>query len=147
MTVVNGHVTAIEWKDKKLAGSLDLSGFGLSKSRREPQQDLGYQCEQHPSLSQLNVSRNVLSSIDIEGCTALQDLKVYKNRLTDLNISGAPAITSINCSGNLLVELNVANSSTLKTLNCQSCNLEALYVNDCTNLTPTSTAVTTSSRA
>ena len=27
ITVDGGHVTAIEWKDKKLAGSLDLSGF------------------------------------------------------------------------------------------------------------------------
>lgn len=29
--VENGHVTAIEWKDKKLAGSLDLSGFDALK--------------------------------------------------------------------------------------------------------------------
>ena len=27
VTVANGHVTAIDWKDKGLAGTLDLSGF------------------------------------------------------------------------------------------------------------------------
>ena len=61
VTVVNGHVTAIEWKDKKLAGSLDLSGFqALEKVDVSRNKISAINVSNTPSLSQLNVSRNVL---------------------------------------------------------------------------------------
>ncbi|WP_438590627.1 hypothetical protein [Duncaniella muris] len=45
--IQDGHVTEIEWKDKDLAGALDLSGFpALQKNRRIGQQAYHSQCKQ-----------------------------------------------------------------------------------------------------
>ena len=54
VTVAGGHVTAIEWKDKKLAGNLDLSNFS--------------------ALTKVDVSRNALTSISVAGATSLTEL-------------------------------------------------------------------------
>ena len=54
VTVSNGHVTAIQWKDKKLTGALDLSGF--------------------KALTKVDVSRNHLTSLDVSDCPALEQL-------------------------------------------------------------------------
>ena len=47
VTVDNGHVTAIDWKDKKLTGSLNLTGF--------------------KALTKVDVSRNELTSLNVAG--------------------------------------------------------------------------------
>ena len=54
VTTSGGHVTAIEWKDKHLAGSLDLSGF--------------------TALTKVDVSRNALTSLSVDGDAALTEL-------------------------------------------------------------------------
>ena len=46
VTVDNGHITKIEWKDKHLAGTLDLSGFA--------------------ALQEVNVSRNSLTGLTVD---------------------------------------------------------------------------------
>ena len=51
VTIENGHVTAIEWADKHLAGSLNLSNFS--------------------ALTKLNVSRNAITSLNLTGDAAL----------------------------------------------------------------------------
>lgn len=65
ITVANGHITAIEWKDKHLAGDLDLSGF--------------------TALTKVDVSRNHLSTIDFSGNTALSEVNASRNVLTSVN--------------------------------------------------------------
>lgn len=45
VTVENGHVTAIEWKDKKLGGTLNLANF--------------------KALTKVDVSRNELTSLSV----------------------------------------------------------------------------------
>ena len=53
VTVENGHVTAISWKDKKLSGALNLTGF--------------------KALNKVDVSRNNLTSINVSGCVPQQN--------------------------------------------------------------------------
>ena len=50
LTVVGGHVTAIEWKDKHLAGQLSLNNF--------------------KSLTKVDVSRNKLTSVAVVNAPA-----------------------------------------------------------------------------
>ena len=62
VTVVNGHVTAIEWKDKKLAGNLELNGFSqLAKVDVSRNKLTGFAVTNAPALTQVNASRNVLA--------------------------------------------------------------------------------------
>ena len=48
----DGHVTTIDWHDKKISGELNLSGF--------------------KSLTSVNVAHNNLTKIDLTGCTSLK---------------------------------------------------------------------------
>lgn len=50
ITVVDGHITAIDWKDKHLAGDLNLSGF--------------------TALTKVNVSRNAIKTLNVSGDAA-----------------------------------------------------------------------------
>ncbi len=61
LTIVGGHVTAIEWKDKHLAGNLDLSGF--------------------TQLTKVDVSRNSLNSITVADDAALTEFNASRNKL------------------------------------------------------------------
>ncbi len=135
VTIENGHVTAIEWKDKHLAGDLDLSGFkALKKVDVSRNKIASVDVSDDPVLTDFNASRNVLTSVSLANCPTLSKVSVYKNRLTDLSLETAPMIENLNVSNNLFVELNVSNSTTLKTLNCQGCHLETLLVSGCTSL-------------
>lgn len=131
ITVENGRVVAIQWKDKHLAGELNLSGFtALKKVDVSRNAITSINVTGDAALSNLNASRNKLSNLTLSGNTALTDLSIYRNRLTDVNLTNTPLLTNLNCSNNLFVELSVANATTLKTLNCQGCHLEALNVED-----------------
>ncbi len=59
VTIENGHVTAIEWKDKHLAGDLDLSGF--------------------KALKKVDVSRNKIASVDVSDDPVLTDFNASRN--------------------------------------------------------------------
>ncbi|MDE7472887.1 MAG: hypothetical protein K2M68_04795, partial [Muribaculaceae bacterium] len=61
VTIVDGHVTAIDWKDKKLAGDLDLSGF--------------------TQLSNVDVSRNKIASLSVAQDASLTDLNASRNQI------------------------------------------------------------------
>ena len=64
-------MTAIEWKDKKLAGVLDLSGFtALTKVDVSRNKLQGLTVKGDASLSELNASRNKITEVDLAGCTS-----------------------------------------------------------------------------
>ncbi len=118
VTVENGHVTAIDWKDKKIAGNLDLSGFtALQKVDVSRNSLTGLSVAGDAALVELNASRNVLKTLDVSGTSALQTLTVYKNRLTDIDVSQSPVITNLNVSNNYFDDLYVDNYVSLNTLN------------------------------
>ncbi|MDE6390018.1 MAG: hypothetical protein K2L26_01200, partial [Duncaniella sp.] len=93
VTVQNGHVTAIEWKDKKLGGTLNLAGFkALTKvdvSRNEITSMTVAGCA---NLTDLNASRNKIAEIDLDNCGNLQNVAVYKNRLTEIDLNNTPML-------------------------------------------------------
>lgn len=104
VTVENGHVTKIEWKDKHLAGALDLSGFDALQEVNISRNNLtGLVVNANPALTALDASRNKLTSFSSDNCPALTELKIYRNRLTDIDLSGTTALKTLNCSNNLLV--------------------------------------------
>ena len=108
VSVSNGHVTAIQWKDKKLTGSLDLSGFkALTKVDVSRNNLTSLDVSDCVALEQLNAGRNKLTEVSLDGCSVLQNLSLYKNRLTDLSLSNTPLLKSLNISNNLFVELEL----------------------------------------
>ena len=126
ITVENGRVVAIDWKDKHLAGTLNLSGFTALKKVDVSRNALtSLNVEGDAALVELNASRNKLSELTLGGNAALNKLTIYRNRLTDIDVTGTPLLENLNCSNNLFVELSVANATRLKSLNCQGCHLRS----------------------
>ncbi|MBR0238069.1 MAG: right-handed parallel beta-helix repeat-containing protein [Thermoguttaceae bacterium] len=108
-------VSRIDWMNKRLVGSLDMSGS--------------------TSLTYLRVWDNNLTSLNVRGCTALTDLNCVANELTSLDVSQNTALTSLNCWGNDLTSLDVSKNTALKSLYCYSNQLTSLDVSNNTELT------------
>ncbi|MDE6540628.1 MAG: hypothetical protein K2L74_01305, partial [Muribaculaceae bacterium] len=116
VTVENGHITAIDWKDKKLSGVLDLSGFkALAKVDVSRNRLTGFTAKGDGALTELNASRNKLTEFSVESCPQLTKLAVNNNRLTDIDLSGLQVLKTLNLSNNYLVSLDLSNSATLVT--------------------------------
>ena len=96
VTVEAGHVTAIEWKDKKLSGALNLTGFkALNKIDVSRNNLTSLNVSGCAALTELNAGRNKLSEVNFDGCQALQKVSIYKNRLTDLSLSNVPLLKNL----------------------------------------------------
>ena len=66
VTWSRGHVVSIDWSDKKLTGVLDLSSF--------------------TALRKLDVSKNALTGLSVQGCTSLMELKKYNPYLKKVTV-------------------------------------------------------------
>ena len=86
-------------------------------------------------MTELNCSRNQLTSLDVSGCTALPYLDCSDNQLTDLDVSDCTALTSLNCSRNQLTSLDVSGCTALMHLVCRDNQLTDLDVSHNTALT------------
>lgn len=121
--------------------SIDLHGNSLM--------DISLPAEKYPALKSLNVSKNMISTIDVSGLTKLENLAVAYNKLTKLNVAantelqslsiGHNDISTIGLSKNLklsslnvsktkLTELDVSKMETLKSLYCDSIRINRLEV-------------------
>ncbi len=79
--------------------------------------------------------RKITDLSGIEYFTALTELVVSDNRLTALDVSNNTALTYLDCSGNKLTSLDVSNNTALKWwLNCSGNQLTALDVSKNTKL-------------
>lgn len=119
VTVENGHVTKIDWKNKKLAGDLKLDGFTALTSVDVSRNAItSVAVTKAPAVTEINASRNKATSVDFAGCPQLTKLSVNNNRLTEFSITDVPVIKTLNIASNNLVALDLAGSPTLQTVNC-----------------------------
>lgn len=86
------------------------------------------------SLLMFSCHENQLTSLNVSNCTALIDLYCRNNLLTSINISGCMALVGLNCSHNQLSILDVSNCKMLLYLNCDNNQLVLLDVSSCTSL-------------
>ena len=77
---------------------------------------------------------NVLTDLNVQGCTALQTLDCQFNWLTALNVQGLTSLQTLKCCANQLTALNVQGCTALQTLDCQLNRLTALNVQGLTAL-------------
>ena len=77
---------------------------------------------------------NQLTSLNVQGCTALQGLDCNNNQLTSLNVQGCTALQGLYCNYNQLTSLNVQGRTALHRLYCNNNQLTSLNVQGCTAL-------------
>jgi len=86
------------------------------------------------NLQHLSASKNQLTDLNVSKNTALTDLSCYANKLTALNISALTSLTNLTCSSNILTSLDVDNNQSLNYLNCGNNQLTAINVSKNTAL-------------
>ena len=83
----------------------------------------------------LNCYHNLLTSLNVSGCTALEELVCKYNQLTSLNVSGCTALEELNCEVNQLTSLDVSTCTALeKLISYDNPLLTSLNVTGCTAL-------------
>ena len=86
------------------------------------------------SLTNLDVSNNTLTGLNVSALTQLTNLNANGNSLTSINVSGANALTQLYLNNNNLTGLNVSTNTALTTLYCAYNSLTALDVSANTQL-------------
>ena len=86
------------------------------------------------NITGLSCSDNKLTSLNVQGLTALQKLSCGGNKLTELNVQGLTKLQTLWCSGNQLPELNVQGLTALQELECRKNQLTELNVQGLTAL-------------
>ena len=81
-----------------------------------------------PGLSQLDVSGNSLTSLDVTGCLHLTSLNCDSNALTSLDVTHNP-LTFLICSNNPIASLDVSHNPLLSYLDCSYTGRSVLDVN------------------
>ena len=71
---------------------------------------------------------NQLTSLNAQGCTALQELYCNDNQLTSLNVQGCTALQGLHCNDNQLTSLNAQGLTVLQRLYCYNNQLTSLNV-------------------
>ena len=75
-----------------------------------------------------------LTSLNVQGCTALQALPCYNTQLTSLNVQGLTALQELPCYNSQLTSLNAQGCTALETLSCNDTQLTSLNAQGCTAL-------------
>lgn len=92
------RLTYIDWNDRSLAGSLDLTG-----------------CEK---LGALYIQQNAITSLILNGCTGLSDLDCKNNAIETLDLRENPLLHNLECSNNKLSALDLTAQTSLGNLKC-----------------------------
>ena len=101
----NGNVKNINWRGYALSGNISLKNF--------------------TSLQNLDLSRNHITSVEIDGCSSLKTADLSRNNLTTLNLDGCTALTRLICYKNKIIAFFLDSTHIFCTLkeSCEFLNL------------------------
>ena len=85
-------------------------------------------------ITKLNCIHSQLTSLNVQGLTALQELNCYENKLTELDVQGLTNLHELSCYKNQLPTLDVQGCTELRWLSCGNNKLTSLNVQGCTAL-------------
>ena len=88
------------------------------------------------ALQELNCYENKLTELDVQGCTALKYLYCYSNQLPTLDVQGCTELRCLSCGYNKLTSLNVQGLTALQELYCYSNKLNAQAMTKLLNALP-----------
>ena len=77
-------------------------------------------------LTELNVSGNSISELDVQALIELQKLNCANNKLTKLDVIRLTNLTELNCGHNTISELDLLANANLEKLSCEGLGLNTL---------------------
>ncbi|NBI32927.1 hypothetical protein D1643_08635, partial [Enterorhabdus sp. P55] len=88
-----------------------------------------------PNLTHFGLDSNaVIKTLDLSSCSKLEEVNINRNRLTSLSLEGLSALKSVDCTNNALASLDISGCTALAVLNCYDNNLTALDADGCGSL-------------
>ena len=137
--IENGRIVEIDWGGKKLAGTLNLSGFpALTKINVSHNKISALTIANNPALVEVDAGHNAINSFAVSACPQLQVLRLDRNMLSDLNVGAVPFLKKLDISSNYFEALDVTNAFNLETLNVFR-NLRSAAARASRTSTPSST--------
>ncbi|MDR1980855.1 MAG: hypothetical protein LBQ39_04435, partial [Tannerellaceae bacterium] len=127
------RIVAIDWREKGLAGNLDLSECTALIDLICFVNSLTALDVSNAALMGLACGNNQLTTLDVS--VTLRSLFCGNNRLTELNVNANTALTHLDCSNNKLTTLDVSANTALTELICYNNQLTTLDVRANTELT------------
>lgn len=110
----NGRVESINWKEKKLGGDLDVSGFtDLLVMHCERNQLQSLNVTGNTKMTYLDCFNNEFKSIDISTNVNLTRFCCRYNQLTKLDVTHNPKLTFLCSSGNRFEHIDLSNNAEL----------------------------------
>ncbi len=119
---------------------IDLHGYyvnsnGSNSAKEDSEKVTSFAgIEYFTELLMFNCSHNLLTELNISGCTALYGLYCSNNRLTSLDVSKSTALIRLTCGSNQLSSLDVSDCVGLIDLSCVNNRLTSLDVSNCVEL-------------
>ncbi len=137
VTCSNPAIADLVFPDKELASCVSAAALGLTNMSELTELDCHGRgilkatgIEQLTALTSLNLSDNLLASIDISNLTVLSNLNLATNHLTSIDLSSNLALTVVNLFDNWLTQIDTssntelisfaANTNPLSSINLQS---------------------------
>lgn len=89
--------------------------------------------EEFINVTQISLSSNNLTNINVSFNTLITQINVSDNQLTALDLSNNPAITNLNCQDNQIANLDLSNNTSLTQIYCFNNQLTQLNVRNGNN--------------
>ena len=123
LDVQHNNLTSLDVSNNKVLTFLDCKDNGLNSLKLTP------------TIKDLRVSGNDLSTLDVSKLTELESLTCSYNNLTSLDVSNNTKLEHLDCGENSLESLDVSKNTALTYLSCFYNRLESLDVSKNTALT------------
>ena len=131
---VLGNTGMVDFRLKDTGQDVIIKGHDIIKLFCNENQLTSLNAQGCTALQELFCYNNQLTSLNVQGCTALQELFCYNNQLTSLNVQGCTALRALLCNDNQLTSLNAQGLTALQELFCNENQLTSLNVQGCTVL-------------
>lgn len=125
------RAAAISWPSRGLVGSLDLTGLSALERLDVSGNELVGATVDSAVLTELNVSNNSLSSLDLTEIPALESLRCAANSLSSLDLSQNGELIYCDVSLNALENIDLRGAKSTTTLNCAENRLISLDLTTC----------------
>ena len=129
-------VTTLDVSNDSISDLTGIEGFtALTNLNCSRNQLTSLNMSSNTALTEMNCARNDLSSLDLSSNTALTELICHSNELDSLDVSNNTSLTNLNCAINDLTSLDVISNTALTELICHGNQLTSLDVSSNTALT------------
>lgn len=129
-------LTAINWSEKEITGSLKFDGFDNLTTLSCYNNTLeSLEVKDLLNLTQLSCFGNSLTSLQLKNLNRLKELYCFSNNLDTLTVDGLSSLEKLSCYKNHLRSLDCTGLSRLSYLDCSSNNLSSLKISGLDSLT------------